>query len=275
MKMIEVYSYDEMEQSGLPLDILEEMRRFGYARFESFEEADCVSLEMLDHENLLLSKGSILLYMEKGRTTCFSAKKEEISSLIREVQEKYTEERMIYGLFAELTISDDASFDAIEQEVMALERALLSEGKRDCVAEIIGLRKRLMVLKKFYEQFLNVLDMLIQNENGIFDGKNIKSFKMLARRTERRFQNVLNLRESVTQVRESYEAEVDISLNQTMKIFTVVTTIFLPLTLIVGWYGMNFAIPEYSWKYGYLFVILLSVVFILSGILFFRKKKWF
>ncbi|MBQ7103858.1 MAG: hypothetical protein IJN89_07350, partial [Anaerotignum sp.] len=110
--MIEVYSYDEMEQSGLPLDILEEMRRFGYARFESFEEADCVSLEMLDHENLLLSKGSILLYMEKGRTTCFSAKKEEISSLIREVQEKYTEERMIYGLFAELTISDDASFDA-------------------------------------------------------------------------------------------------------------------------------------------------------------------
>jgi len=275
MKMIEVYSYDEMEQSGLPLDILEEMRRFGYARFESFEEADCVSLEMLDHENLLLSKGSILLYMEKGRTTCFSAKKEEISSLIREVQEKYTEERMIYGLFAELTISDDASFDAIEQEVMALERALLSEGKRDCVAEIIGLRKRLMVLKKFYEQFLNVLDMLIQNENGIFDGKSIKSFKMLARRTERRFQNVLNLRESVTQVRESYEAEVDISLNQTMKIFTVVTTIFLPLTLIVGWYGMNFAIPEYSWKYGYLFVILLSVVFILSGILFFRKKKWF
>jgi len=275
MKMIEVYSYDEMEQSGLPLDILEEMRRFGYARFESFEEADCVSLEMLDHEDLLLSKGSILLYMEKGRTTCFSAKKEEISSLIREVQEKYTEERMIYGLFAELTISDDASFDAIEQEVMALERALLSEGKRDCVAEIIGLRKRLMVLKKFYEQFLNVLDMLIQNENGIFDGKSIKSFKMLARRTERRFQNVLNLRESVTQVRESYEAEVDISLNQTMKIFTVVTTIFLPLTLIVGWYGMNFAIPEYSWKYGYLFVILLSVVFILSGILFFRKKKWF
>lgn len=273
--MVEVFSYEEMEQSGLPLDILEEMRCFGYARFESFEEADCVSLEMLDHENLLLSKGSILLYMEKGRTICFSAKKDEICRLITEVQEKYTEERMIYGLFAELTVGDDAAFDAIEQEVMALERALLSEGKRDCVAEIIGLRKRLMVLKKFYEQFLNVMDMLIQNENGIFDGKTVKSFKMLARRMERRFQNVLNLRESVTQVRESYEAEVDISLNQTMKIFTVVTTIFLPLTLIVGWYGMNFTIPEYDWKYGYLFVIVLSVLFVLAGILFFRKKKWF
>ena len=98
---------------------------------------------------------------------------------------------------------------------------------------------------------------------------------MLYRRTERRFQNVLNLRESVTQVRESYEAEVDISLNTTMKIFTVVTTIFLPLTLIVGWYGMNFDMPEYDWKHGYFFVTVISVVFILTGVLFFRKKKWF
>lgn len=98
---------------------------------------------------------------------------------------------------------------------------------------------------------------------------------MLYRRTERRFQNVLNLREYVTQVRESYEAEVDISLNTTMKIFTVVTTIFLPLTLIVGWYGMNFEMPEYAWRYGYFFVCLLSVACIAGIIIFFKRKKWF
>ena len=132
-----------------------------------------------------------------------------------------------------------------------------------------------MVLKKFYEQFLNVLDILIENESGLLDRKNLRSFQMLYRRTERRFQNVLNLRESVTQVRESYEAEVDISLNTTMKIFTVVTTIFLPLTLIVGWYGMNFDMPEYSWENGYFFVSIISVLFLSAGILFFRKKKWF
>ena len=110
---------------------------------------------------------------------------------------------------------------------------------------------------------------------AIFDGKTLRSFKMLYRRTERRFQNVLNLREYVTQVRESYEAEVDISLNTTMKIFTVVTTIFLPLTLIVGWYGMNFDMPEYDWKHGYLFVTLISAVCILAVIAIFKKKKWF
>ena len=92
---------------------------------------------------------------------------------------------------------------------------------------------------------------------------------------ERSYQNVLNLREAVTQIRESYEAEVDISLNTTMKVFTVVTTIFLPLTLIAGWYGMNFQMPEYGWEHGYLMVILLSVAFIVIGIAFFKKNKWF
>ena len=273
--MVKVFFYDEMEQSGLPLDILEEMRHFSYARYDSFEGFDCVSLEMLDFENLLLSKGSVLFYLEKERSVCFTSRKEKVIKLFSELQEKYPPERIIYSFFEELTKGDDTAFDTIEKETMELEQALIATGKRDCVSEIISLRKRLMVLKKYYEQLLNVLDILIQNENELFDGKNIKSFKMLYRRTERRFQNVLNLRESVTQVRESYEAEVDISLNTTMKIFTVVTTIFLPLTLIVGWYGMNFDMPEYDWKHGYFFVTVISVVFILTGVLFFRKKKWF
>ena len=68
---------------------------------------------------------------------------------------------------------------------------------------------------------------------------------------------------------------MDISLNTTMKVFTVVTTIFLPLTLIAGWYGMNFQMPEYGWEHGYLMVIVLSVAFIVIGIAFFKKISGF
>jgi len=273
--MIEVFSYEEMEQKMLPLDILEEMRHFSYARYDSFEGFDCASLEVLDYNDLLLSKGSVLLYMEQEKVICFTSRQEEIRGLFSVLEEKYSRERVLYAFFENMTKDDDMAFDAIEKEIMELEQALIVTEKLDCVSEIIDLRKRLMVLKKYYEQFLNMLDILIENENGIFDRKTLRSFKMLYRRTERRFQNVLNLRESVTQVRESYEAEVDISLNTTMKIFTVVTTIFLPLTLIVGWYGMNFQMPEYDWKYGYLFVTVISVIFVLLGVMFFRKNKWF
>ena len=272
---MQVFSYDEMEQSGLPLDILEEMRHFNYARYDYFEGFDCLSLEMLDYENLLLSKGSVLFYLAKEEMVCFTSRKEEVAALFRELEEKYPSERYIYTFFEEMVRGDEIAFNMIEKEIMGLEEALITASKKDCVSEIISLRKRLMVLKKYYEQLLNVMDIIIENENGVFDGKTLRSFRMFSRRTERRFQSVLNLKESVTQVRESYEAEVDISLNTTMKLFTLVTTIFLPLTLIAGWYGMNFQMPEYEWEKGYLFVSVLSAVFVLAVIVFFRKKKWF
>ena len=76
-------------------------------------------------------------------------------------------------------------------------------------------------------------------------------------------------------VREAYQSQIDIEQNNIMKVFTVVTSIFLPLSLIAAWYGMNFALPEYQWAYGYPFVVSLSVGLVVGLLIFFRKKKWF
>jgi magnesium transporter len=60
-----------------------------------------------------------------------------------------------------------------------------------------------------------------------------------------------------------------------MTLLTVITSIFLPLTLIAGWYGMNFRyMPELNWKFGYPAVFLLSVIIVIACIRYFRKKKW-
>lgn len=278
-----VSSYDEMEKRantwGISMTILQEARRFGYAKYDSFESFDCISLEMPDFHKVMISHGSVVIYLEKGRVFFFTSQKQRVIEMIEEnaknLGEKISLNRIIYLFFEAQTKEDYKVFDTIEKEIMDLEQDIITSENHNCVGEIISLRKRLMFLKRYYEQYLNVLDILGENENGIFDGKTLRSFKMLNRRTERRFQNVLNLRDSVTQVRESYEAEVDINLNKTMKIFTVVTTIFLPLTLIVGWYGMNFKMPEYEWEYGYHIVILVSIIFIVAGIFFFKKNKWF
>ena len=98
---------------------------------------------------------------------------------------------------------------------------------------------------------------------------------MFTNRINRLFQGVNNLRDYVTQVREAYQAQVDINQNTLMKLFTVVTTIFLPLTLIVGWYGMNFNMPEYSLSYGYSVVIIISISIVVICIVWFKKNKWF
>ena len=114
-----------------------------------------------------------------------------------------------------------------------------------------------------------------ENRNSLIGSKDLIFFKLLSNRTDRLLRGVHNLRDYVTQVREAYQAQVDIELNSVMKLFTVLTAIFLPLTLIVGWYGMNFSMPEYSWFYGYPFAILLSVAVIIISVAYFKKNKWF
>ncbi|MGI5850236.1 MAG: CorA family divalent cation transporter, partial [Christensenellales bacterium] len=147
--------------------------------------------------------------------------------------------------------------------------------KKDCVREIISLRNRLMAFKRYYEQLLNIFDDLQENENEIVQKSSLRYLKIFSGRIERLYHTVLNLRDYVTQVREAYQAEVDISLNKIMKIFTVITAIFLPLTLIAGWYGMNLQMPEFGWPFGYPMVIILSVAVVVFCILYFKKNKWF
>lgn len=59
-----------------------------------------------------------------------------------------------------------------------------------------------------------------------------------------------------------------------MKFFTVVTAIFMPLTLITGWFGMNLIMPEFRWRHGYPYVIGLSVLVVVVMIALFKRKKW-
>lgn len=83
-------------------------------------------------------------------------------------------------------------------------------------------------------------------------------------------------REMTMDIRDSY---LSINTNQTnniMKILTVITTIFMPLTFIAGIYGMNFAnMPELQWQYGYFYALGLMSIIGVSMFIWFKKKGWF
>ena len=77
------------------------------------------------------------------------------------------------------------------------------------------------------------------------------------------------------QIRDTYDSRIEVKQNRIMTLLTVVTTIFMPLTLIAGWYGMNFKyMPELDWKIGYPLVFAVSVLIVILSLLFFKKKKW-
>jgi len=64
-------------------------------------------------------------------------------------------------------------------------------------------------------------------------------------------------------------------LNEVMKVLTVISTIFMPLSFVAGVYGMNFKyMPELNWRWGYLMVWIIFIVIATAMILFFRRRRW-
>jgi len=136
------------------------------------------------------------------------------------------------------------------------------------------MKKELMYIRNYCEQLIDVGDVLRDDENHMFSGENVKRYIIFTKRVNRLRENVSHLEEYTVQLRETHDAMLDYNLNSIMKLLTVITTIFLPLTLIVGWYGMNFTyMPELDWRYGYIGVILLSALIVVGCIAIFKKHR--
>ena len=130
-------------------------------------------------------------------------------------------------------------------------------------------------LVRCYSQLDDVAGRLRENEAGLFSPEEERLFRLYEERVIRLREESQLLREYCLQVQTMFQAEIDLRQNRTMKILTVVTTIFLPLSLLAGWYGMNFTgMPELTWKYGYPAAIAVSVGIVILSLWICKKKKF-
>lgn len=189
---------------------------------------------------------------------------------------KISLERLIYGFLERLLINNYEMLEEIENTISVYEENIDDNRlPKDFYHEIAGVRKRLLLLDNYYEQLIFIGEELKDNSIGLFDEGHLRYFKLFTDRVNRLSENVRKLDDYSIHVRDAYHARMDYNLNNIMKLFTVITTIFLPLTLIVGWYGMNFSnMPELRWNFGYPFVILLSIVVVIINIFYFKRKKF-
>lgn len=244
-------------------------------RFESLENVYLISFDWYDIFDQNAEPAQIIIYLSKDHLFFIC----EDDKLLRKVntlaKESPENDKVLFSFFSGLMKPDMDYLEKLEDEIAALENNLIVKAKTGCAHSIVMFRKELIRLKKYYEQLNSIFEDLTQNEGGLISWANLRYFVVLDNRVDRLFSTVLNLRDFVTQVREAYQAQIDIEQNGIMKIFTVITSIFLPLTLIVGWYGMNLQMPEFSWSYAYPAVIVLSIVVCIVCIAFFKIKKWF
>lgn len=181
----------------------------------------------------------------------------------------------LYYFFENLIAKDLHHLEEIEDRAQGLEDDVLSGRLDNFNTPMTRLRKETMAYFRYYSQLDDVACELHENENGFFTESEQRHFRLFEERVIRLREEAQLLREYCTQLQTMFQAEIDIRQNRIMKILTIVTTIFLPLSLLVGWYGMNFVgMPELTWKYGYPVVIAASVVVVIVSLLVCKKKKF-
>ncbi|MBR6941409.1 MAG: hypothetical protein IKH65_11430 [Clostridia bacterium] len=185
--------------------------------------------------------------------------------------------KTVYAFFESMISDDTQAIEQMRNEISEMEETVVSgSADNNFNRSLLEMKKKLLKFHNYYEQILDVAETLEENENDIFDEDSLIYISNLTNKVTRLKDDVDLLINSADHLQDAYSSFLDMKLNQSMKVFTVITTIFFPLTIIVGWYGMNFqSMPEFAWKYGYIYVILLSVAVVTALTVFAKKKKWF
>lgn len=231
-------------------------------------------IKLQDRLGIFIKKNFLLIVIVEDHDHSTELKMKEIFEHVN--MSKITLERLIFAFLETYVSRDNTILERMEKDISIYEDMINAHKlNKDFNYKITSIRKKLLMLDNYYQQFVSIGEELEENTADIFQEENLHYFGVFCSRAERLSNNTRMLQEYSVHVREAYHAQLDYDLNRIMKIFTVVTTIFLPLTLIVGWYGMNFtSMPELTWRYGYLYVIVLCIIVAVICIIYFRKKKF-
>lgn len=205
-----------------------------------------------------------------------SGRAEHMIEIIRRTKHwrKPSLERFLHDFLEQIVERDLSLMERYEDELSRIEDSILNYQQEDLgrVHEIHNDIRKLLV---HYEQIIDMTQEFEENENGFFSDENLRYIHLFMTLISRRRDYAVSIRDFTMQVHDLYHAHLEMKQNKIMTILTVVTTIFMPLTLIVGWYGMNFRyMPELEWRFGYPVVIAVSLVVVISCLIFFKRKKW-
>ena len=184
-------------------------------------------------------------------------------------------ERFLYD-FLELIISRDLPLmEKYETELDGIEDTVLLEGEEADMVRVNEILSDVRELRIHYEQLIDMTQELLENENGFFAEEQLRFLHLFMNRMSRLHDAAASLREHTMQVRDLYRAQLEVKQNRIMTLLTIVTTIFMPLTLIAGWYGMNFRyMPELEGRWSYPVLIVVSLMIVVVSLAFFKKRKW-
>jgi magnesium transporter len=165
--------------------------------------------------------------------------------------------------------------EKFDDQIEKMEARVMHDTNSAFVREVFNVRHQIIILKHHLGPQKEVLFQLSHKGIKYMMNSSTDYFRDVYDHAARALDEIENYREILNGILDVHLSVTSNHLNDIIKVLTVFSTIFMPLTLIASIYGMNFVhMPELQWKYGYLLVLVVMVIIGLWMYVFFRKKKW-
>ena len=227
-----------------------------------------------EHISFVLGKNYLLSFQEKEGDifSTLRIRLKQENSIIRKRGVDY----LLYRLVDAIVDSYYTVLNKIGEQVETIEDNISSNPSVKDFQQIQKIRKEFIYLRRVVYPLREAINKIVKNENGLIDENNEKYFADV-------FDHVIHLIDSLdtykdltSTMMDLYMNTINYKMNEVMKLLTIVTTIFIPLTFIAGIYGMNFKhMPELEWQNGYFGVIAIMGAIFIMMIAYLRYKKWF
>jgi magnesium transporter len=239
------------------------------------ESSDAIVIEQIS----FLLKDNILVSFQEKRSDFFSHLRERIrthSGIVREKKADY----LLYLLLDAVMENFYITIENEEEKVEELINETKTSTKLVLLEQIENHRDNFNLLKRsiipLRDSLYSIKSMKDDNVFNAIEHKNYSFFERLHQKSLELLEQIEYDLVSLESASNFFFSAQSHKMNEVMKTLTVVSVIFMPLTFIVGVYGMNFQhMPELSYEYGYYITIVIMVVLAIGMAAYFKWKKWF
>ena len=225
-----------------------------------------------EQESFILGENYVISFSE-SKTGTYDPLREHIRQGLGHVR-KMGADYLVYSL---LDVLVDNYFDVLESlsdKIEFAEDALISTFTPDTLQVIHKLKKQMLYLHKAVWPMREVIGALDRSGICFVNDSTLIYVRDLYDHVVQIIDTTETLRDILSSMLDMYLSSVSNRMNEIMKVLTMMSTVFIPLTFIAGVYGMNLIMPEYHWTFMYpvLWAIMISIVIVMLA--FFKKKKW-
>ena len=225
--------------------------------------------------SIVLGKDFVISYQEDPSRDVF----DPIRTKLRMANSKIRQRTADYLLYAMLDIIVDNYFQVMEklgEQVELVEEEVIRRSNTKSLARINQIRKEMIVLKRNIAPVRDLISGIIRSESDLLDDRTTKYFKDVYDHIIQAYDLSENYRDIMTSMQDLYINNVNLKLNEVMKVMAIVTCLLAPATVIGGIFGMNFEhIPSIHNKWGFFIAVGLMLLIPMWMLWVFRKRGWF